>query len=877
MSVPLLSSKLYRPSPRPKAVSRPRLTERLNEGLHRKLTVVSASAGFGKTTLLGEWIAGCGRSVAWLSLDEGDNDIARFLTYVLAALRSAGANVGEGAFVALRSSHSPPAESILTTVLNDIAARAEPIALVLDDYHVIDAKPVDEALAFLIERMPPGMHLVVATREDPNLPLARLRARDQLNELRAADLRFTLAEATGFLNSAMGLILSPDDVVTLEARTEGWIAGLQLAAISMQGHQDTTGFIRSFGGSHRFVLDYLLEEVLHRQPDHVQRFLLRTSVLDRLCGPLADAVLLRDADMPGQETLAYLEKINLFIVPLDNERRWYRYHHLFAELLKQRLLLSVGEQAAAALHARASEWYEENGLEMEAFRHAVAARDVERAARLAEGKGLPLHFRGEFVPVLNWLESLPELAFETRPSLCVVYASVLLMAGQTGGVEPKLRVAEAGLAIEDQEDGNVRDLIGHIASIRASAAASRHEVETILAESNRALAYLHPRNLPVRTATTWTLGYAYHLMGDRAAAGKAYAEAMAVGESIGHSLIASLAAIGLGLIQHSDNRLRSAADTYRHVLRMAGDSPIPAVCEAHLGLAKLHYEWNELNEAEQHGRKSVQLARMLENTDRFVACELMLARIRLARGDEAGAAAIVAEAGRFARRHGYLHQLPDIAAAEVAALIRRGDSDAAARVAVEHDLPISLAKSYLAQGNASAAIAALERPQLQAEERGWEDERLKVMIVRAISLRALGQKEQALPLLDRAMELAEPERFVRLFVDEGRPMGRLLSEVSPRGSTSDYAAELLAVFETECLPDSRTSAPALTRLLIEPLSTRESEVLRLIADGLSNQDICDRLFLALSTVKGYNRIIFDKLQVRRRTEAVARARELGLI
>ena len=388
MSTPILATKLYVPPPQPKVVLRPRLIERLNEGLHRKLTLISAPAGFGKTTLVSEWVAGCERPAAWLSLDEGDNDPTRFLAYLVAALQTIAANIGEGVLGALQSPQPPPTESILTTLLNEIATVPDDFVLVLDDYHVIDARTVDDALTFLLDHLPPQMHLVIATREDPHLPLARLRARGQLTELRAADLRFTPAEAAEFLNGVMGLNLSAEDIAALETRTEGWIAGLQLAAISMRGHEDATSFIESFTGSHRFVLDYLVEEVLQQQSESVQAFLLRTSILDRLCGPLCDAVLL-DPSASGQETLEYLEHANLFLVPLDNERRWYRYHHLFAELLRQRLHQSVAsatgdERAWPNCTYAPAQWYEDNGLDMEAIHHALAAEDFERAASLIE-------------------------------------------------------------------------------------------------------------------------------------------------------------------------------------------------------------------------------------------------------------------------------------------------------------------------------------------------------------------------------------------------------------------------------------------------------------------------------------------------------------
>src|SRR6266446_4572656 len=432
MPTPILATKLDIPPLRPNVVIRPRLLERLNEGLHRNLILISAPAGFGKTTLVSEWVEGIERPTAWLSLDEGDNDPTRFLTYLVAALQTIAATIGEGVSGVLHSPQPPPTEAILTALLNDITTMKDHFVLVFDDYHVIEAKAVDHALTFLLEHLPPHMHLVIATREDPPLPLARLRVGGQLTEVRVTDLRFTPSEAAGFLNQGMGLTLSVEDIAALERRTEGWIAGLQLAAISLQGQQDTTSFITSFTGSHHFVMDYLVEEVLGQQSERVQTFLLRTSILERLCGPLCDAVVL-DSSASGQATLEYLDHANLFLVPLDNERRWYRYHHLFADLLRQRLQQSTDsspedeEIDVAELHIHASVWYEDHGLEIEAFHHAVAAHDVERAERLMEGKGIPLHFRGAVTAILDWLESLPETVLDARPSLWVRYGSLLLV------------------------------------------------------------------------------------------------------------------------------------------------------------------------------------------------------------------------------------------------------------------------------------------------------------------------------------------------------------------------------------------------------------------------------------------------------------------
>jgi LuxR family maltose regulon positive regulatory protein len=876
---PILATKLYFPPLRRRVVPRPRLVERLNEGLAagNRLTLVSAPAGFGKTTLVSEWVAGCGRAAAWLSLDPGDNDPSRFLAYLIAALQTVAAGIGEGILTVLQSPQPPPLESTLTALLNDVTTIPGAVVLILDDYHVLDARPVDDALAFLVEHLPPQMHLVIATREDPALPLARLRARGQLTELRAADLRFTPSEAADFLNQVMGLDLTADDIAALEARTEGWIAGLQLAAISLQGREDVAGFIASFAGSHHFVLDYLVEEVLQRQPDPVQTFLLRTSILDRLCGPLCDAVML-DASASSQETLLYLERANLFIVPLDNERRWYRYHHLFAELLRQRRQQIAASSASAdADHLRASEWYEANGLEIEAFQHAAAGHDVERAERLIEGRGMPLHFRGALAPILHWLGSLPTMVLDARPSLWVTYAQVLLSSGQNTGIEPKLQAAERALQ-DARTDDRTRDLVGRIASMRAFLVWSPHQVETIIAQSRRALEYLHPDNLPFRTAAALNLGHAYVLLGDRSGARQALTEVTTISAASGNTIYEILGSIGLGFIQETDNQLGLAVETYRHAIELAAGLPFPFVCEAHLGLARVHYQWNDLDAARQHGEQSLQLARQIANTDRPVACEVLLARLALARGDAAGAAAILAEADRAARQHDFVLQVPEVAAAQVLAFLRQGDVAAAAHVAQAHDVPLSQARVHLAQGDPTAALAVLEPYRRRMAEKAWADEELKALVLLAVASDAHGERAKAVELLDEALTLAEPGGFIRIFVDEGAPMARLLYEALSQGVHPGYVRHLLAAFPAsgrEQAAPSRAVAAAIG--LAEPLSSRELEVLDLIAAGLTNQQIAARLYVSLHTVKSHARNIYAKLGVSSRTQAAATGRALGLL
>ena len=688
MSTPVLATKLYIPPPRPNLVRRPHLVERLHGGLHGKLTLVSAPAGFGKTTLVSEWLEDLRllidgsredttreaeiqnrkskivNQTAWLSLDEGDSDPIRFLTYLVAALQTAAPDVGNPdvgnpdvgnpdvgnpdvgnpdvgnkVLALLQSPQPPPSDSLLTLLLNDLAALPRNFVLVLDDYHVLDAPAVDAALAFLLDHLPPSVHLVITTREDPALPLARLRARGQLTELRAADLRFTAAEAAGFLNDAMGLRLAADEVAALEARTEGWIAGLQLAAISMQGRQDAGAnhvaeFIHSFTGSHRFVMDYLVEEVLHQQTASVQKFLLQSSILDRLCGPLCDAVV-GDSAISGQATLEALDQANLFIVPLDNERRWYRYHRLFADLLRQRLHQTgalAGAEEIASYHRRASLWYEENDLVLEAFAHATAANDVARAQRLIEGQGMPLHFQpGGVRPVLNWLSSLPPDVLNAYPLLWTTYASVLLVTGQPQRVAEMLRSAEAALRDAEPND-RTRDLIGRIAAIRATAAAGQKQVDAIIDYSRRALQYLHPNNAAFRTSTSWKLGFAYQLQGNHAAASEAYEQVIATGEATGNVIFIIMATIGLGGIQQERGELAQAAATYQRALALYGDQPLPSAGHACLGLAQIHLERRELDMAQQYAEQGAQLTE-LQGDDLHARCQSLLVQIKRARDD----------------------------------------------------------------------------------------------------------------------------------------------------------------------------------------------------------------------------------------------------
>jgi LuxR family maltose regulon positive regulatory protein len=894
----------------------------MNGGLSsgRKLTLVSASAGFGKTTLVSEWIASFGRPVAWISLDEGDNDITRFLTYLVAALQTIAANIGEDVLGALQSPQPPPIESILTALINEITnipdnpstSSGQGFILVLDDYHIIDSKPVDNALAFVLEHLPSQMHLVIATREDPHLPLSRLRVRGQLIELRAADLRFTPSEAAGFLNQMMGLNLSAEDIAALDKRTEGWIAGLQLAAISMQGHQDTTSFIKSFTGSHHFVLDYLIEEVLHQQSESIQTFLLRTSILDRLCGSLCDAVLL-DPSTSGQETLAYLEHANLFIVPLDNERRWYRYHHLFADVLRMHLMAEQPDQVSA-LHRRASEWYEHNGSTDNAIRHALAAEDFARAADLIELVMPAMNRSRQFATLLGWLKAIPDELVRVRPVLSTWYASVSMSCGELGGVELRLRDAErwldttadtAGMVVVDKEE--FRRVPGMIAIIRAGLALARGDMPETVKNARRVLDLAPEDDHLMLGGAASQLGLVAWTSGDLDTARRMTAEGMANLRLGGYISAAIGGAIVLADIQIAQGCLHEAMTTYERALQWAmepGAPVLPGAADMYVGMSALHYEHNDLKTAMQHLLTSQalgELAGLEQNPYRWRAA---MARIREAQGDLDGALDLLDQAERL-YNGAFSPNVRPVATRKTRVWVAQGRLGEALGWAHEQGLSIENELSYLrefdhitltrvllaryqsdrADGSISGVMGLLERLLKAAEEGGRMGSVIEILVLQALAYHAQGDLPAALLPLKRALALAEPEGYVRMFLDEGSSMMQLLRETSAREIMPDYIDKLLAAFESEKRksenkPDLPPALPEGHRdgePLIDPLSQREIKILQLIAQGLSNREIGERLFLALDTIKGHNRKIFDKLQVQSRTEAIARARELGLL
>ena len=908
MATSILATKLYISPPRPKIVLRPRLLGKLNDVLNLKLTLISAPAGFGKTTLVSEWIASCGRPVAWLSLDEGDNDPLRFISYLIAALQIIKEGIGEGLLAALQSHQPPQTEEILTALLNEISTVPDNFVLVLDDYHLIDSQPVNQSLAFLVEHLPQQMHLVIVTREDPSLPLARLRARGQLTELRAADLQFAPSEAAEFLNRVMGLNLSDDDVAALEARTEGWIAGLQLAALSMQGYQDTTSFIKSFTGSHRFVLDYLIEEVLQQQSESTQTFLLRTSLLDRMCGPLCDAVL-HDSSGPGQKTLEHLERANLFIIPLDSERHWYRYHHLFADLLRQRLGKNLSPGEITELHIRASEWYEQNGLMLEAFQHALLAGEFVRAARLAEDVWQDMERSFQTAAWLGWVKKLPNEVVYSRPRLCVLLGRAYSDAGEVDLSETYLQNAERALADALERDES-KSLPVTIALIRANNAQIQGNLAETINYAELSLQLIPEDDVYLRAEAAITLGFTHWATGNLEASLRAIHAWIEEMQRFGNREFAIASAFAVADMQVILGSLRDAEMCLRQAIQQAathGQESETITAHHHLGLAMLAHERNDDAAVKQHLQIAADLGKRTTLVDWPHRWNLAQARLKKSDGEWDSALHSLDDAQRVYVKNPIPIFQP-IAAQKARIYLKQGRLDKAHAWVHERKLSVkdeasylgeyehlTLARTRLFEGSFTGIHELLERLLTLAETQKRTGSVIEIVLTQALVHQAQGNPTQALAALERALTLAEPEGYLRIFVDEGESMRLLIldfkSKIEKQGNTRPhslfgYVTELLAAFPQpmESIPQSKTLAPYTSAgvvnqkpKIIESLTDRELEILRLVAEGHTNTEISQRLYLALSTVKGHNLRIFNKLQAQNRTEAVVRARELGLL
>ncbi len=921
--LPILHTKLYKPRPLPQPVERARLFDRVDEGSAARLTLVSAPPGFGKTTLVSEWLHRMGRRAAWISLDEGDNDPLRFLVYLTAALRSVDQRIGDSTLALLRSQPAAPAESVLTSLINDTLL-LDDLVLVLDDYHVISSPQVHEALTYLLEHLPAQLHLIITSRVDPPLPLSRLRSRRQLTEIRSTDLRFTADEAADFLNDVVGLELAAEAIEALESRTEGWIAGLQLAALSMQNRSDLSGFIQAFTGSHRHVVDYLADEVLQRQSEKVQRFLVETSVLDRLYGPLCDALTMGD---DGGEMLRTLEEGNLFIIPLDEERCWYRYHHLFADFLRNRLA-GLDPSRPAMLHRRASAWHEGAGLMTEAIAHAVAAGDMAEAARLVLENAQDMLVRSEMVTLRTWLGHLPREVVMESPYLSLVTCWVLMLTGAMDEVPNILRNAEERIPFAKETERQM--LAGHAAAVNGYLTRIRGELHRSIVLSEEALALLPDGEMIVRGTTTLNMGYSYLGLAETDAALRAFADSVAQNTRAGN-IFASLAGLRcLARISVVRGRLHAAGEYYAQGERLVEEQirrdkrPLIPAGMLYVGLGELAYEWNRGDEAYRHliaGNKLSELS-----GDIFVIRDghIALARLHHSRGEHDKALDTIGKAESLMKRYNSPDWIRSPLATYRARLLvslemlaepkewmdeqrRRLDEGKQLRhrggttdgwLDLEEVERRTIARVLIGLGRYDEAAVVLDELIEAADAAGRDGSLIILLNLRALTFHAAGECGRAKERLIRALRLAEPEGYVRTFLDEGKRMEILLREtakdLAADGGTADpvtarYVARLLDAFAHE-----PGAAPAVAAEIVErgvrpaadlpgrsesdpdALSDREIEVLRLVADGLSNKEIAERLFVAAGTVKRHVHNIYAKLDATSRTQAVARAREKGV-
>src|SRR5215203_1758506 len=913
----LITTKVRVLGTRTELVPRPRLRETLVRNEGRRLTLVSAPAGFGKTTLLGEWLedrSGDGRSVAWLSLEEADNDPARFLAYLVSALRfDLGDGIGEGVLASLRLPEFPPVEAVVGILINELAdVQREEITIVLDDYHVIHSRPVHEATSFLLKHLPENVRLVISGRADPPLPLSRLRARDQVTEIRAAELRFTTEEATAFLTGVMGLTLSAADVATLEAITEGWIAALQLAALSMRDREDISGFVETFSGSNRHVLDFLAEEVLERQSEGVREFLVKTCVLERMHAPLCDTLTGRN---DGQQMLERLEHDNLFVIALDDERRWYRYHHLFADVLRQRLSQRQVNWVPE-LHKRASGWFEEEGLVAEAIHHALAAQDWERAVRLIESSGIAVLLGKQVQTMLGWIDGLPEEVVRERPVLCTIHALALVFLNRPDAAESRLQQAEWRLGANPTTD-EARAILGQVAQLRAIIARVSGDLVRCVELARRALELLPETEMLFRSGARANVALAYQVSGDVAPANELPLEEAIVSFRASGALIPLLNVINfLARLRTLQGRLRAAAATYEEAAEVVlGRERVRDLVNSaayYVGLGDIQREWNDLDSAESHLRRGTDLVSGAFMVDADVVTHgyLSIARLQQARGRHDDAYATLDEFANLARQRDFF-----------SLLIARGEAAQARLALMQDDLPsavswseacglvagdepsypreeeyLTLVRILIAQGRLDSmgsylddALGLLGRLFKTAEDGGRMGSVIEILALRALALQARQSSSEALAALESSLVLAEAEGYVRVFVDEGAPMKALLLALlkarrkGGRGAKQltslTYVRRLLAAFEsphrgTEPLAGAASDT---IRPLPDPLTARERDVLELVADGLSNQEIAARLFIATSTVKGYIHSLLRKLEVDSRTKAISRAHEMDLL
>jgi LuxR family maltose regulon positive regulatory protein len=914
----LLVTKLAIPPVRSDLVARPRLTNQLQLGIQRPFTLIAAPAGFGKSTVLSAWLEYAPVSAAWVSLESGDDDLIRFWSYVFTALERVHPGSGASALALLQGSDPqqlPPIETILTVWINGLAALPhEEVVLILDDYHLITAPPIHRSVTYLVDHLPPRLHLVMATRADPPLPLARLRTRGHLTEIRAADLRFTSEETTAFLTRTLGLHLSGEDIAALEARTEGWIAGLQLAGLSMQGRKDISAFLKAFTGSQRYIIDYLTEEVLARQPEPVQSFLLQTAILERLQGSLCEAVIgEHGGETSGQAMLEQLEQANLFLISLDDERLWYRYHQLFAEALRHRLQRKH-PALVPELHRRASAWYEQQGLTRDAIYHALAATDFAQAARLIEQAFNALVRRGEIATLQRWAAALPDELVRSNIELAILQGWLLFVSGKhdeallhlqdiehTFGISPVSDEPREQQTIPSGAESSAA-IRGRIAAIRASIALTQGDLPRTITLSRLALEYL-PKESMARSYVAGYLGKAHYFGGDIKAASIALEEACRVSWEVKHIYGLFLVIHDLAHLQILQGHLYQADQTCLQALQQAKDQGgnQPARGLAFVVRGHLEREWNDLDAATSLLQEGIKLCEQTTNTRVIVQACIELAFINQARGDTDGASAMMQQAVQRAERQrlSMSRGTQEVEAYQAWLSLMHGDEAAVLRwlqrcgLSLDRELHhvrereyLTLVRVLITRHRLDEAKQWLANLLQLAEAQGRMGSVIELLMLQAEALHASGEVNQAMERLSRALSLAEPEGYIRLFVDEGAPLAHVLVQMRHRppgdqpGSTH-YREHLLALLgraHDEDVTHSAVTVPGSGMYpLGEPLSERELKVLRLIVAGCSNREIADRLVIAVSTVKWYVNAIYGKLQVESRTKAIARARELNIV
>ncbi len=889
MNADLLTIKLYVPPLRPALVPRPRLTAAVSKALAHSLTLVSAPAGYGKTTMVSNWLRETGVPSAWLSLDESDNDPSRFLQYFMTALQTIIPTIRGDRPGMLQAMQPAPFDALMSSLINEITTYTAPFVLVLDDFHLIHAQPVLEMLTFLLEHMPPSMHLVLLSRTDPPLPLSRLRARNQLVDIRAGQLRFTLDEVAAFLDE-MGLKLPADDIAALEARTEGWIASLQLTALSLQGRQDVHSFLSAFTGSHAYIMDYLTEEVLNRQPEEVRSFLLQTSVLSRMCASLCEAVVEvgRAGLFDGQTMLEALQQKNLFVIPLDGERRWYRYHHLFADVLNRRLE-HLYPQHLPGLHRRASQWYEQSGLVAEAIRHALLAGDRDRVAQLVVQNGCMLLMAGEVVTLQQWIEAVESFSY-THPWLNILKAWALALTGHPDQVEPLLQTAERLIApLESAPE--VKIMLGAAAAARAHVA-NWHENTCLAADAaQQALDYLpdsDPLSRSLRSLATDILGDASWMNDDLEAAKQAYTEAVQISQAAGNMHMAIIVNTHLAEILIEQGQLHRAARTFSETLHMAtrpDGQKSPLVDGVYAGLSKISYERNRLEDAARYAHQCIEICNRWGSFGIQAAAYVLLAQMEHSQGHSERAQEAMRAAEQLERQHRFSpRQSIGVKSALARLWLAQGDLERPAYLVQQSGIApgdkipylrepeyLILLRLLLAQGDYDAALSLSERLLQKAEAAGRVGQVIEILILQALAFQGKRDMPRALATLDRAILLAQPEGYVRTFLDEGEPMTKLLYQAQAHRIGAGYASELLSA-----VGQATSTTPPPIQLLVEPLSMRELEVLKLIEAGHSNQEIAARLVISMPTVKRHISNIYAKLGAKNRTQAVSLGRELRL-